>query len=78
MGALWVKKLTYFVVQTDVQQFMWHTSQATLTQHVRQACGKVQALNGVMKTMTIIGEHTGNQFMRRGKDDARVSEQLFK
>jgi len=28
--------------------------------------------------MTIIGEHTGDQFRRRVKDDARVSEQLFK
>ena len=55
------KKIIYFEVLTDVQQFIWHTSQATLTQHVRQASGKTQALKGVMKTMAIIGEHTGDQ-----------------
>jgi len=49
------------VVQTDVQQFIWHTSQATLTQYVRQAYGKTQALEGVMETMTNIGEHIGDQ-----------------
>jgi len=68
----------YLVVQTDVLQFMRHTSQATLTQYVSEAYGKTQALKEVMKTVTIIGEHNGDQFMGRVKNDARVSEQLFK
>jgi hypothetical protein len=50
--------------RSAVLQFMWHTSQATLTQYVSQAYGKA---------VTIIGEHTGDQFMRRVKDE-RVSE----
>lgn len=69
-----MKKLINFVVQIDVLQFMRHTSQATLTQYVSQTYGKTQALKGVMKTVTIIGEQTGDQLMRRVKDDARVSE----
>jgi hypothetical protein len=49
------------VAHQSGQQFMWHTSQATLTQCVRLAYGKTQALKGVMKTMTIVGEHNGGQ-----------------
>lgn len=71
-----MKKLIYFVIQTDVQQFIWHTSQATLTQYVRQAYGKTQALKGVMKTMTNIEEHTGDQTVYATRQIRRTSVRI--